>query len=451
MHVRAIVRGLRRLLVGVWLVAAPAWANDFSFGGAGADLVPLEETRVQMVSEDIRLEYGLDPDTNRRFREQWKVKAQYVFKNTSQKAVTLQVGFPELRCDQEYDCPEGWNEFQNLRTLVDGVEVQHRQGTLSKQHEWQPFLGVIWLYQITFPAGHQVKVEHTYTVNASNNGIYSWVAGYVTRTGAKWAGTITRARFTFILPVSAHSVGPPKAIPMKSLRLIEPDGPHPHVEVVCEQTNWEPTKDVWLEFNDTQFILENRLGQRALDRSGIRKEDLCPLRPWSSKFDLTPAQHQMCVNDFLALGGSPFEDQKVASYYYGDPFDWREEKYPHDEHTWWARSLRPLAQFQRSWADQRPLDWLERHPPVVNAQPDQAATTPAVVSSAASQVQMTVSAAPASAPTAESRSKPAAPPPARPREGSCGCGMANSAGMPLSSMILLVALARRRWRNQAGN
>ena len=38
------------------LAATPAaQANDATFGGRGSDLVPLQETRVRMVSEDIRL------------------------------------------------------------------------------------------------------------------------------------------------------------------------------------------------------------------------------------------------------------------------------------------------------------------------------------------------------------------------------------------------------------
>jgi len=39
----------------VFFYASGARANDVSFGGSGADLVPLEQTSVRLVSEDIAL------------------------------------------------------------------------------------------------------------------------------------------------------------------------------------------------------------------------------------------------------------------------------------------------------------------------------------------------------------------------------------------------------------
>lgn len=46
------------------LVCVPARANDSTFGGAGSDLVPLQEARMQMVREDI---FRAEPNVHQRW------------------------------------------------------------------------------------------------------------------------------------------------------------------------------------------------------------------------------------------------------------------------------------------------------------------------------------------------------------------------------------------------
>src|SRR5688572_28702882 len=113
-----------RLAAPIALAAAltptPALTNDATFGGAGADLVPLAEQRVQLKSEDIRL-------TSKGY--EWLIDATYVFYNPGE-LVKVQVGFPEYRCEEGFDCNNV--AFSDLETTVDGVRVEHRQGQLEK-------------------------------------------------------------------------------------------------------------------------------------------------------------------------------------------------------------------------------------------------------------------------------------------------------------------------------
>jgi hypothetical protein len=114
-------------LVGAFLLTlvSPAWANDFMAGGTPSDLVPVDETRIGMQSEDIVMEYN---------DGEWLVSADYVFWNSSEELVAQKVGFPELNCDPNagYDCNP--DAFKNLVTKVDGKAVAHSRGKISGDH-----------------------------------------------------------------------------------------------------------------------------------------------------------------------------------------------------------------------------------------------------------------------------------------------------------------------------
>lgn len=402
----------------VGLVGAPARANDSTFGGAGSDLVPLEEARVRMVSEDILIEY----------RGRWHVTARYVFENLTEKAVRVQVGFPEYRCEDEYqDCRN--LPFEDLRTEIDGIEAVHRLGTLSKKHAWKPHLGVVWLYDVTFPVGKEVKVLHTYSVASGEDVDQSRFTTYVTRTGALWAGAIGHARFTFRLPATAHTVVVPEGIALQGLRLVDPDGPAPYVEVVCEQANWNPAGDLWILFNDSARLAMDRLGSEALARSGLRAEDLCPAP--GEREEATSAQRQMCVNDGYAVAGYPFKKESLQKYYYGDPFPWRREPIPWDrKESWYVRGLRPFPQLP-AWQNRETQPEGATPPPggsapkLTDAGPD-AETANASVPEHLGVVSQ-------------------GPPPVQPRAGGCGCQLpASKTGFywPLASLPLLVWIRR---------
>lgn len=409
---------LLRIALCLSSVSGSSLANDSTFGGAGADLTPLEETRVRMVSEDIQIEY----------RGRWHVTARYVFENLTAQDVRVQVGFPEYRCQDEHqDCQNV--PFEDLRTEVDGTEIAHRQGTLGKDHAWKPYLGVVWLYDVTFPAGKEVKILHTYSVASGGNVDQSRFTSYVTRTGAMWAGTIGHARFTFRLPATAHTVIVPKGIALKSLELVDPDGPTPHVEVLCEQTNWIPTGDLSILFNDSTHLALERLGSEALERGGLRAEDLCP--HWSERENATPAQRQMCVNDEYAVAGYPFKKKSLHSYYYGAPFTWRKEPIPWDRNeSWHVRGLRPLPGLPR-WQDPA-------------AQPTEAPSpAPAPASTEGEPLPGVASAI---APKGTD-AVPQPPPPVPPRSGGCGCHLPvgqTTSHWPLAVLPLLGWLRRAK-------
>lgn len=223
-----------------WLLVASsdARANDFSFGGVGADFVPRKETRIRMVSEDIvaRVEGNV-----------WYVDAKYIFENPTDETIELDMGFPESRCTGDTDCRIEV-PFRNMRTWVQGIFVDLHRGSAWLRKEF-PELGNVWMYKATFGARERVEIRHKYQVNSSSTLLVGLEFGYVVRTGALWAGPVGHARFRFLMPPLARFVVPPK--------VGNPSLPHWTVvdgqvwtEVSVEFKDWTPTEDLWVAFND---------------------------------------------------------------------------------------------------------------------------------------------------------------------------------------------------------
>jgi len=151
-------------------------ANDGVMGGAGSDLVPMKTAHVSMASEDIQLTYDSG---------EWHVEADYVFRNNSKAEQTLQLGFPEYRCeDEEASCTrDSAFHFEDMTTLVRGVSVKHRKGTIKKDHAWAPKLGNVWLFDVSFAPGESLPVRHTYRVPSSGDSGGGTSTRYVTHRG----------------------------------------------------------------------------------------------------------------------------------------------------------------------------------------------------------------------------------------------------------------------------
>ena len=184
------------VFVAFTLLAAPASANDSSFGGSGADLQPLQETRVQMQSEDIVMDLRFD---RRVGWAAWHITASYRFHNPTAAPVALQMGFPEQHCDEGWDCNGKGGKFRDLKITARGAAVKHRIGTVSKDHKWAPSLGQVYLFDVSFAPGETVQIVHRYTYDVSTS-VEGQSVEYLTTTGALWNGPIGHARFTLRTP-----------------------------------------------------------------------------------------------------------------------------------------------------------------------------------------------------------------------------------------------------------
>ncbi len=328
-----------RSLRTLWAIAACAIpqlarANDATFGGAGADLVPLSEQRVQMKSEEVVL--------TARGRE-WSVEAKYVFFNTARADADVQVGFPEFRCENDGgDCADV--AFRDLETTVDGASVKHRQGSLGKEHGWSDFLGVVWLFDVKFPAQREVTIVHRYRLTSGADVEGNSYTSYVTRTGRSWAGPIGHAKFTAVMPPYVRAVYDTSVTGLRSSppRLLQHEGT-PRLELVLEGKDWKPEGGVSFGYNDSQLPLEP-LDMTKLP-GGKRQEPL--FHPQTCEPDGDPAEAQRCLNELYAAKGYPFKNPAIArKYYSGNPQFRRIEA---AGSKLWVRDAMALSSFSPSW------------------------------------------------------------------------------------------------------
>jgi hypothetical protein len=333
----ALFNVVRRALVLVCLAPGVALANDSTFGGAPADLVPLAEQQVRMLAEDVVLTAS---------DEEWQIEARYQFQNLAAKEVTVQVGFPEFRCPRDHDSDCADAAFRDLVTLVDGVPVQHRQGKLSKKHGWADFLGVVWLFDVTFPVGRPLAITHRYRLTTGGDLSGRRYTGYVTRTGRSWAGSIGRATFTAILPPYVRAIYDVEVPGLRATppRLLLDSGP-PRVELRLEGKDWKPEGGVFFSYNASSTMTLEPIHARKLDVSGslgLFQHDRCP-------FGDDTVDAQACLNDLYASRGYPFENPVLyRKYYSGDPTFRAVDTF---EGKLWVRDPRPLAAFTTAWFD----------------------------------------------------------------------------------------------------
>ncbi len=298
------VLSLSVLAVVCLTLSAPqsASANDASFGGSGAALVPLKETRVKMLSEDIVLDRTRGDD-------QWHVKATYRFKNPTAKTVKLQIGFPEQHCDPEMDCfSETSGVFHGLETRVRGQKVKLRKGKVGADKSWAPSLGHVHLFDVTFKGGEELEIVHTYSFDRTVGVGSEDIVFYVTRTGALWNGPIGRARFTVRLPYRPWASRPPKEYKLKHFEEKLESG-KPVSTLVFEMTKWTPSEDFEVNFDSGYLAIASydcpaipRVLEDASVLEGLNKEGL-----------------RRCRNLPYAKHGYAFRSKDLREYFYGSP------------------------------------------------------------------------------------------------------------------------------------
>jgi hypothetical protein len=328
---------LRTAAAFVILIASivpTAQANDGVMGGAGSDLVPLKETDVSMVSEDILLTYEA---------EYWHVEADYVFRNNAKTAQALQLGFPEYRCEvDEAGCLAARSfHFEDMVTSVRGAPVKHRKGRVKSEHAWAPRLGNVWLFDLKLAPEEQVNVRHTYRVPASYDSIGGRSTRYVTRTGALWAGPIGRARFRVRVPLQAVDFIGPDELKRTSVSKLEVGG-RKLAEVLYDIRDFAPDYDLSFYFLERHFVSagNSERPDYAPDgpgRSGLADTDRCQnyLGLWelgqdkaAGRAERTNAElstvlargthsRSICEATVYAKYGKRFDDDRLNRYFYG--------------------------------------------------------------------------------------------------------------------------------------
>jgi hypothetical protein len=327
------------------LVAVDAHANDSTFGGQGSELIPLQETRIRMASEEIVLE---------RDAKGWRVDARYVFENPTDETVKVEMGFPEQHCHPDEDC---WSStsghFQDLRTTVRGAAVGQRTGTVDRSHDWAPELGKVWLYSVEFAPRERVEIVHHYGYDPSGS-VDGATIDYVTRTGKLWNGPIGKARFVVRTIDRPWMLEYPEEFVLVSVTEA-PGGAHRGVtEIVFEMKEWTPVGDFALLMANPFRGGEHLAGSGGpecpefyrvvqLERDSAKDEKAgAELDELLGKFDA--ATLRTCRNLPYAAHGRPFLSKKLRRAFYRAP---TKGKFGHDARMWIRAGMRENPSYAR--------------------------------------------------------------------------------------------------------
>jgi hypothetical protein len=203
---------MRITLFALVAAASAALANDTALHDGRFGPEPLGETEspVRMVAEHIEVAFGYQLS---------KVHCTFTFRNTEGSGTVEQlIGFPDSgaaaeKLAQEYPSERDYifesamsSPLRNLRTLVDGEPREtalqfvklpgnlERDGTLAKLPNGRGALRAWHTARVSFPAGRDVMVERSYTLQNGTTMPPRAFFEYTTRTGAEWKGTIGRCQ-----------------------------------------------------------------------------------------------------------------------------------------------------------------------------------------------------------------------------------------------------------------
>lgn len=175
--------------------APPAHANDSEFYGGGATVYPVESAAISMDTETLVIEQR---GPLRTYVDHWLVNVRYEFVNTTDKAVTVQMGFPEhcQRTVEDVDVESPSCKSPAIKDFEARVDEKPVKVTIKtpKRGEDGALPGTVFDRVHTFPVRFgpkaRVVVEHSYThrgriVSPMHSGI-----DYILRTGGLWKGPI---------------------------------------------------------------------------------------------------------------------------------------------------------------------------------------------------------------------------------------------------------------------
>ncbi len=298
------------LILALLLLPAAALANDAAFAGPASDLIPLDRTRVKMLSEHIVLE---QPKAG----ERWQAVATYRFRNPRHKPASLQLGFPEAHCAPEDECagPNG-ARFVGLVTTVRGEKVKMVEGKVAANTEWAPRIGRVWMFAVTFAPREELEIVHRYGFYAGLDTAGSSIT-YVTRTGALWNGPIGVAEFIIRLPERPWTLVYPRGFRLRTCAERR-ERKRRFTEIVFKMKKWKPKRDLKLHFGGEPVApMAGKCPAMKTIASAMKAEKKSPgsLRRVLTMHNST--ELRLCRNRVFARHGYSFADKGLQKRFYG--------------------------------------------------------------------------------------------------------------------------------------
>ena len=157
-------------------LATSAVANDGHATQTGSAINYSKSKTVQMVSEDIDIDFGKDSA---------KISVDFVFKNHG-PAQTVTMAFPDRGYSIQTPTIEG------IKSWVDGKAVKMAYRDLTKEGEAEWLSHGVWVKDVAFAKGSTKRVKVSYTVPHGGSIMLDKGCTYILKTGATWYGPIER-------------------------------------------------------------------------------------------------------------------------------------------------------------------------------------------------------------------------------------------------------------------
>ncbi len=198
---------LRRVLVLISIlssISCIASANDSAFGGSGSLPMPITNSDIAMVAEQIEIT-GSDLQ-NPQKEGRWNYSCKFSFKNHSSSTQTLQMGFPfPINNDLgAIAVPKG--KINNVgdplvydfKITTSKGPVQAVRSQIKATPDWEYKDAYLW--SMSFAPHESIDIKHTYSTGATNDVQgFTWVH-YVLKTGALWRGGVIGHTYLIVKP-----------------------------------------------------------------------------------------------------------------------------------------------------------------------------------------------------------------------------------------------------------
>jgi hypothetical protein len=185
-------------------IAHLGFADDGGFEGDGANVYPITNSEIQMVSETIDIRYSM-------VKYRWFVDVTMHFHNHG-SATIVQMGFPFKEpfgpdINEADDAPVNSKKEEglpfNFLSYVNGKPIKTviKRGVLNPALPTDIFEHVM-VFTVPFEAGEDKAIRHTYYIGGDRYSDGYNRISYILRTGALWRDDIADCLITVEMPIT---------------------------------------------------------------------------------------------------------------------------------------------------------------------------------------------------------------------------------------------------------
>lgn len=199
------------IIILLTVISSVTFADDGAFEGEGANVYPISNNDVQMVSETINISYipGEYNNPNNIRSSYWEVDVTMHFLNHGPPA-TIQMGFPfkepyspDYRPDDDENTDSSEEEpAYAFKSYVNGKSVKTitKKGVLNPELPERYNFEKVMTFSVHFNAGEKKVIRHTYNVGGESYSDGSSFLKYILITGGLWRGVIEDCEITLKAP-----------------------------------------------------------------------------------------------------------------------------------------------------------------------------------------------------------------------------------------------------------